>query len=98
MPVPVRKRHLLPFIFVALHTSLVCLVAFAVWRSDDPETGMLWILFDFVDFPVSVLFMSSNHVGVGIAVVILIFGGLQWALIGYGLTRLGDWLRRKLGP
>ena len=79
-------------ILIVLHTLLVCMCAGMVWSSDDGETGMIWLLFITIDWPIShVIFDHGAPEGVGFLSRLLILGAVQWGIVGltcYSFLRL----------
>ena len=75
------RRYPIAVIFAAIHTVLVLFVWWFVSTSDDDLTGMVWIIFEFGDWPVSaILFPTSG--GTGFVLSLLVLGGIWWTAIG----------------
>jgi hypothetical protein len=94
----VLKRFQIPLVSIAAHAVLVALIATSIAISSDPEAGMIWVIFDYIDYPMSLCIDSLPHFFTSNALVpwtILGVGTIQWGLIGlllqgvlYSLCRL----------
>ena len=71
-----------------LHTFLVVFMAVSIAMSDDGEAVMGWILFEFIDFPVSMLLFPGDGPDINFVVVLLLLGGIQWFAIGFGVENV----------
>lgn len=74
-------RLKLASLFAILHTLLFGAVTIAVMQSEDPEAGMAYYLFFFLDSPISVFFESAYSISFFIPVL----GGLLWFFYGWCL-------------
>ena len=79
------KRWPIASLLFVIHTSLV--LAFYVWwlrSTGNPYNDMGWLIMAFVDFPIFFAYFplvehTSGHV---FALVAIVFGGVEWALVG----------------
>ena len=78
-----QNRFLLAFILGGVHTALFLVVALLVAMSDDPEAGMAYYLFVYLDYPLSRLL----RLGSGLAVVV-VGGSILWFAYGVALQAL----------
>ena len=98
------KRFSIPLVLMLAHAFLVGLIAIHIALSSDPEAGMVWIAFNYFDYPLSLCidllpnFFTSNAV---VPFTILGVGTIQWGIVGlvfqgtlYGLRRLGKSISR----
>jgi tetratricopeptide (TPR) repeat protein len=90
----VLKMRVRPFflagILFGIHTLLIVLAASLVAASSDPETGMVFGVFYWLDYPVSCLYQFFALV-LSFPVLTGVLGGVLWFLYGYvlqGLFRL----------
>jgi hypothetical protein len=72
----------------AIHTLLV--IAFYIcWvlSAWDVERDMSWLIMAFVDFPIFFAYIPlvNNASGDVFALTSILFGGLEWALVGFAL-------------
>ncbi len=74
-----RRWFLLGAIFASLHTTFFLLITLLFALSGDPEAGMAYYIFYWIDYPLSRLL----HFGSGLGMV-LVGGGILWFL--YGVT------------
>jgi hypothetical protein len=69
------QRYPLPIAAVASHTTLAVLLWASVQASDDPESIMAWILFEFIDWPGSKLIFPAGGDNLNLGLNVLILGG-----------------------
>jgi hypothetical protein len=88
-----RYRHLcLPYLFLAIHTAFVLVVWMLVHApGGDPETGMVWILFNWIDWPASCLVFGMNADHAKFVIALLAVGGTWWLAIGF-VVQLAFWV------
>ncbi len=70
-------------IFAGIHTALFLLIALLVAMSEDPEAGMVFYMFYYIDYPFSRLL----HFGSGLEIFV-IGGGALWFLYGFAIQAL----------
>lgn len=93
----VLKHFWIPLVLVLAHATLVALVGTEIALYPDPEGGMMWRIFDLIDYPISLCIdslppiFSSNTL---IVLTILILGTIQWGTLGLVLQQVVKWLRR----
>jgi hypothetical protein len=92
------QRYPLPIAAVAAHTTLAVLVWAVVQASDDPETLMAWIVFEFVDWPCSKLIFPAGGDNLNLGLNVLILGGLQWFGVGCLLQLIASYRPRNDPP
>jgi len=82
-----------------VHTSLV--LAFYVWwlrSTGNPYNDLGWLIMAFVDFPIFFAYLplvdhASGHV---FALVAIVFGGVEWGLVGLVLDFARKSISRKV--
>ena len=85
----------LPCIFLALHTALVLVVWVLVNApGSDPESGMVWIVFQCIDWPASCLVFGMDGESAKFVVALMALGGTWWMTIGFAL-QLAFWAVSK---
>jgi hypothetical protein len=90
-------RFWIPLVLVLAHATLVALIGTDIALSHDPEAGMVWRMFVFIDYPTSLCidllppFFSSNE---SIVLTILVVGTIQWGTVGLVLQQVVRWLHR----
>ena len=92
------KRFLIPLVLVLIHAALVVFVGAEIALSPDPaETEMAWLLFLFIDFPMSLCYPAlwDGFSPVMIALPILLIGTIQWGIVGFLLQKAVAWFRRR---
>ena len=95
----VKRWPIASFLFV-VHTSLV--LAFYVWwlrSTGNPYNDLGWLIMAFVDFPIFFAYLplvdrASGHV---FALVAIVFGGVEWALVGLVFDFAWRSISRNLG-
>jgi hypothetical protein len=80
--VRLMKRFMIPIIALVGHTLLVIVCWVGIWSSDDPVAVMGWIIFDVIDWPVSIVLFPAGNDGIEFVLGLLMFGGLQWTANG----------------
>lgn len=93
------KRFSIPLVLMLAHAFLVALIAIHIALSSDPEAGMVWIAFNYFDYPLSMCIDLLPHFFTSNAIVpwtILTVGTIQWGIIGLVLQRVLHWLRRNV--
>ena len=93
------KNFLIPLVLVLVHAVLVALVGTLIALSPDPETEMAWILFFFIDFPISLCIFAPpptfSSALSSFAVPILFLGTIQRGLVGFVLQAIVNWFRER---
>ena len=85
---------------VLAHAVLVILTAIDIALSADPEAGMVWIIFNVIDCPISAFFGSmptiflTSRVLFGLPVLLL--GTIQWGIVGFVLQGIVYSLRHGI--
>ncbi len=80
-------RNLLAHLLCGVHLAFCLLLAFLYFRSPDPERGMVFIIFYFVDpwfIPLIEVFISNAVFGFLFASA---FGSLVWWFIGLAIAK-----------
>lgn len=96
----VLKCFWIPLVLVLAHATLVILTAIDIALSADPEAGMVWIIFNVIDCPMSSFFGSmptiflTSRVLFGLPVLLL--GTIQWGIIGLVLQGIVYSLRHGI--
>lgn len=93
-----RRYFCLPCLFLAVHSALVLFVwALVASPGGDGETGMVWIVFRWIDWPVSKI-LFQRHVGdAKFVVMLLAVGGTWWLILGFA-AQLISWGIRPPRP
>ena len=78
-----QNRFLLAFVLGGMHTALFLTVALLVSISDDPEAGMAYYLFVYLDYPLSRLLQFGSSL-----TVVAVGGGILWFGYGFALQAL----------
>jgi hypothetical protein len=76
------KALRIPVVLLFVHTSLVLLVWAVVRTSDDSEAVMLWIGFEWIDWPASAGFFPAVNADWPFVVGLIAVGGLQCVVVG----------------
>jgi hypothetical protein len=93
------KHFSIPLVLMAAHAVLVALIATSIAMSSDPEAGMIWIAFNYFDYPISLCIDLLPHFFTSNAVVpftILGVGTIQWGIVGLVLQGVAGLLRRSM--
>ena len=93
------KRWPIASLLFVIHTSLG--LAFYLWwlrSTGNPYNDLGWLIMAFVDFPIFFAYLplvdhASGHV---FALVAIVFGGVEWALVGLVFDFARRSIRRKL--
>ena len=93
------KRWPIASLLFVIHTSLV--LAFYVWwlrSTGTPYNDLGWLIMAFVDFPIFFAYLPlvEHASGHAFAVVAILFGGLEWALVGLVFDLARRTISRKL--
>ncbi len=96
--VKVLKRFRIPLVLVATHAVLVAVITLDIAMSPDPMAGMIWIIFDGIDYPISIFFSTFPSVfqtsRTLFAVPVLLLGTIQWGIVGLVVQGIVDFFRQ----
>ena len=81
-----------PVMAILAHTALVIVTRISIGTSNDPLAVMGWLLFDVIDWPVSLLFGNDA----GFVLMIMLLGGMQWLVIGIVFQLIFNLVFRRL--
>ena len=81
-----RRWFLLPGILVSLHSAIVLWAGWSVASSPDAETGLVWLIPYYLDYPASLLLltfgMSLNLGAPVLTAFFFVLGLLYWGIMG----------------
>ena len=92
------KRLWIPLVLVLIHAALVAIMGASIALSRDPEAGMAWGTFFFIDYPLSLCIFAPpptfSSTLDAFALPILFLGTVQWGTVGFVAGSVVKWLRR----
>jgi hypothetical protein len=83
------KYFSFPLVLVLIHAVLVGVTGIFTALSSHPMAGMMWLMFDYIDYPISLCLASSSPMFFSTPIlfplIVLVAGTIQWSIVGFVL-------------